>query len=157
MRRSSDSNLETPITQMIDIVFLLIIFFVVTASVDKDLVDDTIQMALARNTKPEEVLKANTLTINVRLENRDEWRAAKPAGKALPRQQVSYNIALQTKQLPAIRQELVDTKKKMGNAMPILIRSDGDVNYRYIDDLIQRAVALAGYSKITIVAEVPTD
>ena len=109
MRRSSDSNLETPITQMIDIVFLLIIFFVVTASVDKDLVDDTIQMALARNTKPEEVLKANTLTINVRLENRDEWRAAKAAVKALPRQQVSYNIALQTKQLPAIRQELIDT------------------------------------------------
>ena len=50
MRRSSEDTLETPITQMIDIVFLLIIFFVVTASVDKDLVDDTISLAQAKNT-----------------------------------------------------------------------------------------------------------
>lgn len=155
MRRSNDSNLDTPITQMIDIVFLLIIFFVVTASVDKDLVDESIQLAQAINTKPEEVLKANTLTINVRLENRDEWRAAMNARRQPPRQRVSYNIALQTKQLAAIRTELLDLKKKTGDVMPILIRSDGDVQYRYIDELVQKAVALAGYSKITIVAEVP--
>jgi biopolymer transport protein ExbD len=51
MRRSSDATLETPVTQMIDIVFLLIIFFVVTASVDNDLVDNTISLAQAKNTK----------------------------------------------------------------------------------------------------------
>ena len=155
MRKSDDSELATPITQMIDIVFLLIIFFVVTASVDKDLVDESIQLALARNTKAEEHLKANTVTINVRLENREEWRAARKAGIQPPRQQVTYNIALQTMTLPAIRENLKETKEKLGNAMPVLIRSDGDVYYRYIDDLIQRAVTQAGYSNVTIVAEVP--
>ena len=39
--------------------------------------------------------------------------------------------------------------------MPILIRSDGDVYYRYIDEVIQKSVTQAGYSKITVVAEVP--
>ena len=155
MRKSEDSELATPITQMIDIVFLLIIFFVVTASVDKDLVDESIQLAQAKNTKPEEHLKANTVTINVRLENRDEWRAAKKAGKPLPRQKVSYNIALQTMSLSAIRENLKSAKQKLGNTMPILIRSDGDVYYRYIDEVIQKSVTQAGYSKITVVAEVP--
>ena len=67
MRRSSEDTLETPITQMIDIVFLLIIFFVVTASVDKDLVDDTISLAQAKNTNAETLpLTASTGTCSVR-------------------------------------------------------------------------------------------
>lgn len=157
MKKRSDENLETPITQMIDIVFLLIIFFVVTAAVDKDLVDDTIQLAQARNTKPEEILKANIFTINVRLENRDEWMAAKAAKTPLPKQQVSYNVALQTKPVSAIRSDLIAARNATGTATPVMIRSDGEVTYRFIDDLIQKAVAPAGFSKITIVAEVPGD
>ena len=57
--------------------------------------------------------------------------------------------------LSAIRENLKSAKQKLGNTMPILIRSDGDVYYRYIDEVIQKSVTQAGYSKITVVAEVP--
>ena len=57
--------------------------------------------------------------------------------------------------LSAIRENLRSAKQKLGNTMPILIRSDGDVYYRYIDEVIQKSVTQAGYSKITVVAEVP--
>ena len=35
-----DDNAEVPISSMIDVVFLLIIFFVVTAAVDKEVEDE---------------------------------------------------------------------------------------------------------------------
>ncbi len=39
MRKANDVEIETPITSMIDIVFLLIIFFVVTSTIQKEAID----------------------------------------------------------------------------------------------------------------------
>ena len=93
MRRSSDATLETPVTQMIDIVFLLIIFFVVTASVDNDLVDNTISLAQAKNTKAESIAKKMSVTINMKMEKDASGKLVVVNG----RPKISYNIALQPK------------------------------------------------------------
>ena len=102
MRRNSEETLETPITQMIDIVFLLIIFFVVTASVDKDLVDETINLAQAKNTNAETAAKKLSVTINMKMAKDSQGRSILVGG----RPKVLYNIALQEKSLDGIRQAL---------------------------------------------------
>ena len=148
MRRSSEDTLETPITQMIDIVFLLIIFFVVTASVDKDLVDDTISLAQAKNTNAETTAKKLSVTINMKMARDSQGRKVMLGG----RPKILYNIALQEKSLDGIRQALQTVKNNTGNFVPVLIRVDKDVEYRYIDELLAKAVARVGFTKVSIVA-----
>ena len=148
MRRNSEETLETPITQMIDIVFLLIIFFVVTASVDKDLVDETINLAQAKNTNAETAAKKLSVTINMKMATDSQGRSILVGG----RPKVLYNIALQEKSLDGIRQALQAVKNDTGTIVPILIRVDKNVEYRYIDELLSKAVARVGFTKVSIVA-----
>ena len=148
MRRNSEETLETPITQMIDIVFLLIIFFVVTASVDKDLVDETINLAQAKNTNAETAAKKLSVTINMKMAKDSQGRSILVGG----RPKVLYNIALQEKSLDGIRQALQTVKNDTGTIVPILIRVDKNVEYRYIDELLAKAVARVGFTKVSIVA-----
>ena len=148
MRRNSEETLETPITQMIDIVFLLIIFFVVTASVDKDLVDETINLAQAKNTNAETAAKKLSVTINMKMAKDSQGRNILVGG----RPKVLYNIALQEKSLDGIRQALQAVKNDTGSIVPILIRVDKNVEYRYIDELLSKAVARVGFTKVSIVA-----
>ena len=148
MRRSSEDTLETPITQMIDIVFLLIIFFVVTASVDKDLVDETINLAQAKSTNAETAAKKLSVTINMKMAKDSKGRNIQVGG----RPKVLYNIALQEKSLDGIRQSLQAVKNDTGTIVPILIRVDKNVEYRYIDELLSKAVARVGFTKVSIVA-----
>ena len=48
MRRRGSDGVETPVASLIDVVFLLIIFFVVTASIETDVVDNQIVLAQAK-------------------------------------------------------------------------------------------------------------
>lgn len=148
MRRRSDETLETPVTQMIDIVFLLIIFFIVTASVDGDLVDNTISLAQAKNTKAESVAKKMSVTINMKMEKDAKGKLIVING----RPKITYNIALQPKTLQGIRQTLLAVKEETGDFVPVLIRVDRNVEYRYIDELLQNALARIGFTKVSIVA-----
>ena len=133
---------------MIDIVFLLIIFFVVTASVDKDLVDDTISLAQAKNTNAETIAKKLSVTINMKMAKDSQGKAILVNGQP----KILYNIALQEKSLTGIRQALQAVKNDTGSIVPIYIRVDKDVEYRYIDELLAKAVARAGFSKVSIIA-----
>ena len=47
MRRRSDDALETPIASLIDVVFLLIIFFVVTIELDRQVFNENIILAFS--------------------------------------------------------------------------------------------------------------
>ncbi len=60
-----DDCAETPISSMIDVVFLLIIFFVVTAAVDKEIEDEKIILSEAPNGRPATTKIANPFVINV--------------------------------------------------------------------------------------------
>ena len=120
MQNRANDELETPITSMIDIVFLLIIFFVVTASVDKDMVDESIMLAEARKAPAVETNDPRMVIINVN--NRGQ-----------------INIALQPVTLNQLEQMLLALKIQAGDSLPLLIRCDGTTKFDYIDRVMQRA------------------
>lgn len=60
-----DDNAEVPISSMIDVVFLLIIFFVVTAAVDKEVEDEKVFLAEAPHGIPQKEKLKNSVIINV--------------------------------------------------------------------------------------------
>ena len=67
-RRSKEvEEAEIPISSMIDVVFLLIIFFVVTASMDKEVEDEKVILANAPHGKPLKKKDPRAVTINVRM------------------------------------------------------------------------------------------
>lgn len=57
---------EVPISSMIDVVFLLIIFFVVTAAIDKEIEDEKVILSQAPNGRPVKKKDPRSITINVR-------------------------------------------------------------------------------------------
>jgi biopolymer transport protein ExbD len=58
---------DIPISSMIDIIFLLIIFFVVTAAMDKEVQDAEVLLANAPHGKPIKKVDPRSVTINVRM------------------------------------------------------------------------------------------
>ncbi|NMA46033.1 MAG: biopolymer transporter ExbD [Lentisphaerae bacterium] len=133
MRKREDDTLETPITSMIDIVFLLIIFFVVTASVDKDVVDESIMLAQAKNAPAVEQSDPRTVTVNLH-KNGD------------------INISLQPLSLSQLKQMLISMRAQSGNSVPVLIRCDADTQFRHIDRVMQVA-ASTGLYRVRLAAE----
>jgi len=134
MRKSSAASLDTPITQMIDIVFLLIIFFVVTAAVDKDVVDETIGLAQARYSAAVETNDPRMVVLNLRKDG-------------------ELNIAMQPLTLNQLQQLLIALRTQAGSSLPLLLRCDGEVQFRHIDRVMQVA-ASTGLYRVRISAEV---
>ncbi|MBN2451458.1 MAG: biopolymer transporter ExbD [Lentisphaeria bacterium] len=133
MRRRFDETLETPIASLIDVVFLLIIFFVVTAVVEKDVVDESIRLAQAKHVAAIDQKDPRTVTINVT-------------------EKGDVNIALQPLNLTQLQQILTATRKQSGDSVPIVIRGDGRTVYGHIDGVMQ-AVGRTGLYRVRLAAE----
>lgn len=132
MRERGDDTLETPITSMIDIVFLLIIFFVVTASVDKDVVDEQINLAQAKAAPAIETTDPRAVTINLRKNG-------------------EINVAMRPMSHSDLSNLLVTLRVQAGNSMPVLIRCDGKARYKDISKVMD-AASRAGLYRVRIVA-----
>jgi biopolymer transport protein ExbD len=132
--RRNEEELQTPITAMIDIVFQLIIYFVVTSSIDKDMVDESIKLAEASHSPAVETSDPRMVVINVN-----------DRGKV--------NIALQQLNMIQLEQMLLAMKVQSGNSIPILIRCDGNTRFDHIDQVMQRA-AKVGLYRVRIAAMV---
>ena len=132
MKHRPDDTLETPITSMIDIVFQLIIFFVVTSAIDKDVVDESIKLASAQNAPAVETVDPHSVTVNLHSDG-------------------EINVAMMPMSLPQLRNFLISMRSQSGNATPILIRCDGTTRYRKIDQVMQ-VVTEAGLYRVRIVA-----
>jgi biopolymer transport protein ExbD len=129
----SQDSVETPIASLIDVVFLLIIFFVVTASVERDLTDESITLAQAKYAPVVDKKSALAITINVRKD-----------GEA--------NIGLQPMNPKLLQNILTATRKSSGNAVPIVIRGDAETLYGNIDDVMQ-VIDKSGLHKVSLSAE----
>ena len=132
--KRNDEDLQTPITAMIDIVFQLIIYFIVTSSVDKDMVDETIKLAEATHSPAVETTDPRMVVINVNAQGK-------------------VNIALQPLNMKQLEQLLLAMKVQSGNSVPILIRCDGNTRFDYVDQVMQRA-AKVGLYRVRIAAMV---
>ncbi|MDD3694534.1 MAG: biopolymer transporter ExbD [Lentisphaeria bacterium] len=129
-----DEDLQTPITAMIDIVFQLIIYFVVTSSVDKDMVDESIRLAEADHSPAVESSDPRLVVINVNAQGR-------------------VNVALQPMSMQQLENLLLSMKVQSGSSVPILIRCDGNTRFDYVDQVMQRA-ARVGLYRVRIAAMV---
>lgn len=132
--KRNEEELQTPITSMIDIVFQLIIYFIVTSSVDKDMVDETIKLAEATHSPAVETTDPRMVVINVSAQGK-------------------VNIALQPLNMKQLEQLLLAMKVQSGNSVPILIRCDGNTRFDYVDQVMQRA-AKVGLYRVRIAAMV---
>ena len=123
---------SVPISSMIDIVFLLIIFFIVTATLDKDLQDESVLLADAPNGRPVVKQDPRTITVNLRMDG-------------------SMNIGgrpISADQLTAL---LEDVKRTTPDPMsiPIVIRGDRQVQYYYGAKVLD-AVKKTGLYKVSL-------
>ena len=123
---------------MIDIVFLLIIFFVVTTNLDQDVVDESIKLAKSWHVKPREKYDPRLTTINV---------SAEEDGA------IFINIGKRQMDLNAIENILRAVSLEYGTEAPVVIRASGNLEYRYVDMIVDR-VGKAGLYEVSIASEV---
>ena len=133
-RNSDETEADIPISSMIDVVFLLIIFFVVTAAIDKEIEDDKVKLADAPHGKPQKKKDPRSVTINVREDG-------------------SINMAMQPYTLAGITQALNTAAAQWGVDMPIIIRGDRRTQHYYIKKVLD-AVTKTKLYKVKFVAVV---
>jgi biopolymer transport protein ExbD len=132
MKRRSDEGVETPVASLIDVVFLLIIFFVVTASVEQDIIDETVLLAQAKYADAIEEKEKQAVVINVRKDG-------------------AYNISKIRYTPGQLKQVLAAARRDAGDNVPIIIRADGQTPYRYVSDL-EEIIKQAGFWRIRLAA-----
>ena len=115
--RKRDEEAGLNMTPMIDVVFQLIIFFVVTIAQQQKELEMELRLAMAPDGKPVE--KKDPRTINVDVD--DEGRVY---------------IARQRLSLPALRAILRQSVNRHGQTLPVVIRGDMAARHEYIRRVI---------------------
>jgi len=133
-RERKEEQAAVPISAMIDIVFLLIIFFVVTASIDKDIEDESIVLSAAPHGKPLTKKDPRSLTINVRKDG-------------------SINIAQIPMSESQLKAQLNSAASKWGLDTPVIIRGHKDTQHYYIKK-VMKAVTDTRLYKVKFNAEI---
>lgn len=126
---------SVPISSMIDIVFLLIIFFIVTATLDKELEDESILLADAPNGRPVAKQDPRTITINVRVDG-----SMNVGGRNIDSAELTALIEKVKSGIP-IEERL---------SIPVVIRGDRQVQYHDIARALD-AVKKTGLYKVSLV------
>lgn len=131
-RITDDSVAEVPISSMIDIVFLLIIFFIVTATIDKEAEDQNIILADAPHGRPVTKQDPRTITINVR-------------------QDGTMTIGNHIVSANQITQMLEEIKRTADDPMsiPIVIRGDHNAQHYHISRALE-AIKATGLYKVSL-------
>lgn len=140
MRLARDENVEVPLSSLIDIVFLLIIFFVVTSDMQKDVIDRQLKLAKSYNVPPlTDGPPPEAVTINLRKAGaNDDGVKFIVAGRQFSERQIE---AL-----------LQDAVRRSGDSVPVILRADGEVKYRHIQR-INAIVGKVGLYRVSHAAE----
>jgi len=132
MKKRREEPLGTPVASLIDVVFLLIIFFVVTATVEKDIIDDTVNLAQAKYVEATKDVLPQRIIINVKDDG-------------------EMNIAKMPVTAGQLRQILRAAHSNVGDNVPILIRCDGDAQYEHVAR-IQKIIGDSGFYRVRLAA-----
>ncbi len=127
-RKNEYGEAAVPISAMIDITFLLIIFFVVTAAMDKEVEDEAIVLSTAPHGKPVVKKDPRSVVINVRRDG-------------------SVNLNAVEKSMPEITNILTVAASKWGNDMPIVIRGDRNVQHYHVKKVMD-AITKTGLYRV---------
>ena len=131
-RLMTEEAASVPISSMIDIVFLLIIFFIVTATLDKDMQDESVLLADAPNGRPVVKQDPRTITVNLRMDG-------------------SMTIGGRAMTGPQLTALLEDVKRTSPDplSIPIVIRGDRQVQYYYGAKVLD-AIKKTGLYKVSL-------
>ena len=125
-RKKAPKEADVPIESMIDIIFLLIIFFVVTASMDKEIQDENIKLTSAPHGKPIKKKDPRSVTINVR-------------------QDGTINVGGQLVSMGTVSSILTNAAAQYGTDIPIIIRGDRNTMHGYIKKVLEAVTATKLY------------
>ena len=133
----SNEQATVPISSLIDIVFLLIMFFVATATIDEYGMNNNVDLALAKHMKAQENQSPSRFTISLD----DKGRVY---------------ITNQEASLKTLQQDLRLHSKYFGNRSEIQIRAD---KKSYLSDLekIIKTVNECGMNNIKIISQLESD
>jgi biopolymer transport protein ExbD len=138
MRNRKNEDTDVPVSSLIDVVFLLIFFFVITSNIEKEAFDVPINLVKAQNMKPATTAPPKRVTLNIQ----------KGKGKADGLVYVE-NMPVAVEMLKSV---LINVKKISGSGCVVMIRADKEVLYQHDADVIE-AIKASGLSKIRIQAE----
>lgn len=117
-------KLETPISSMIDVVFLLIIFFVVTAALDAEVMDTSLKLSQAKYTEEIKDIPKKTVFINVR-----KGRITIGLGRKVSIRELQLYLKVEGEAYSKKYARNKDDK------LPVVIRIEGDVPYGEVDQI----------------------
>jgi biopolymer transport protein ExbD len=139
MKKRGKENAEVPISSLIDVVFLLIMFFVVTSNIEKEAFDVQINLVKAESMKPVVELPRLRVTINIQL-------GAKPNEATIMIESIPIINEVQ------LRNYLTNMKNTFGTDVVVMIRADKDVLFEH-ESVVIEAIKASGLSQIRIMAE----
>ena len=129
--RSEDKDAEIPINSLIDVVFLLIFFFIFTIQVKNDQIDKSVKLAEATHMKISEP-NEHAFTLNV-YKSGDEAK---------------YSIGGSPYKLSDIRSRLIAAREEFGDQnIVVILRIGKDVPYKFVE-LLNREITEAGIGKV---------
>lgn len=132
-QRKNSAAISAPVSSMIDIVFLLIIFFVVTIDIERDAADQEIKLPFIQGGKPLRIKRKEQLTVNVR----------KDGTLTLNGQIINHEYF--DKVIKTISQ-------KWGTSYSIIIRADREVDFVKTNTIV-KALGKVGFSNVSFCAE----
>lgn len=126
-RRGKDEEAQIPLSSLIDIVFLLIFFFVFTITVKNDQIDKNVQLAMSYymdNVRTEK----NSFTINVK-SNPNGARPSFTIGGT------RYPLTMKLGGASSIEGRLRKARDRHGDSVIVVIRGSKDLQFRYIQEI----------------------
>lgn len=157
-----ETDMEMDMTPMIDVVFLLIIFFmIITDMSQKDLEDLELPMALsAVEDKPDPKLKRPIINILhtgvIRMHSQTKYDPELDDGKEKPYEEVERYLATAAQLMP--QEPLAEGSSVMLPDEPLLVRADESTQFKHI----QKVLELCGKEgiqiwKVQLAVSVPED
>ncbi len=109
---------EINMTPMIDVVFQMIIFFICTIELEKDLFDENVELAWAKDAQAVEEQDPATVTVNLLMDGKITM-----AGTTIPN-------------LPTFKALMKNSVNRQGSGFPVVIRGDARVSHHYVRELM---------------------
>ena len=134
-----EQNQEVPISSLIDVVFLLIMFFVVTSNIEKEAFDVQVDLVKAQNMKPAVTAPPKRITLNVQADPAD------------PENGIIHVESIPVSPLQ-LKTALIGFRKMAGSQGVVMIRADKELLFRHESEVIE-AIKASGLMNIRIQAE----
>lgn len=127
-KRCGWDELVMPVASFINIIFILVIFFIAAEAINSEMNDRQISMPSSSLSKPFSKKDPRSMTVNIRKDG-------------------TVNIGVAELTIEEMKLELKEAVNEWGDDLPVIIRGDKDVQLSYIRD-VMAAVSAAGIKKI---------